>query len=144
MVGGELPLQRAVGGVGGVERDGIGRVANADVVVDHVLSEAAARAVGLDADAVVGAVERKIEDANLADAAVGLAADGHAVAPVEVVVADGHVGCAAGAALDGHIVVAGADVAVGDGDVFRPVAGIDAIGVAGAGAAACRSSRPRP
>ena len=37
---------------------------------------------------------------------------------VEVVVADGHVGDAAGAAFDGYVVVAGADVAVRDGDVL--------------------------
>ena len=53
------------------------------------------------------------------------------MAPVEVVVADGHVGCAARAALDGDVVVAGADVAVRDGDVLRAIAGIDAVGVAG-------------
>ena len=59
------------------------------------------------------------------------AADGHAVAPVEVAVADGHVVDAAGAAFDGDIVVAGADEGVGDGDVFGAVAGVDAVGVAG-------------
>ena len=96
------------------------------------MHQAAARAHGLDADAGVGAVEREVEDAELADAAVGLRADGHAVAPVEVVVADGHVGELAGtAALDGDVVVALAEVAVGDGDVLRAAAGIDAVGVAG-------------
>ena len=36
-----------------------------------------------------------------------------------------------GAALDGDVVVAGANEAMGDGDVLRAVAGIDAVGVAG-------------
>ena len=53
------------------------------------------------------------------------------MAPIKVVVADGHVGCAAGPALDGDVVVAVADEAVGDGDVPRAVAGVDAVGVAG-------------
>ena len=66
-------------------------------------------------------------------------ADGHAVAPVEVVVDDGHVGDAAGAALDGDVVVAVADEAVRDGDVLRAAAGVDAVGVAGEALAACRS-----
>jgi hypothetical protein len=43
------------------------------------------------------------------------------VSTVEVVVAYGHIGHAAGAAFDRNVVVARADVAVGDGDVaFAP------------------------
>jgi hypothetical protein len=126
-----VALERAVGGVAGVEGDGVGGIANADVVVEHVVGEAAARAVGLDAEGVVGAVEGEVGDEDLADAANGLAADGHAVSIVKVIVTDGHICGAAGTALDGDVVVSGADEAPGDGDVARAVAGIDAVGVAG-------------
>ena len=36
-----------------------------------------------------------------------------------------------GTALDGDVIVAGADIAVGDGYVSSSVAGVDAVGVAG-------------
>ena len=107
------------------------------------MDEAAAGAHGFNADAGVGAVEGEIGDAEGADAAIGLGADGHAVAPVEVVVRDGHVGDAAGAAFDGDVIVAGADEAVGDGDVFGAAAGIDAVGVAGEALGGCRCGGPR-
>ena len=94
------------------------------------MDEAAAAAIGLDAEAVVGAVDGEVVDEEMIDAAEGAAADGHAVAAVEVIVEDGHVGDAAHAAgLETDIVVAGVNVAVGDGDVFGG-AGIDAVGVA--------------
>ena len=128
--GWEVSLELAAGGVAGVEDDGVGGVADADVVEDDVVDEAAAGAVGFDADGVVEAVEGEIEDAEFCDSANGDAADGHAVAPVEVAVADGHVVDAAGATFDGDVVVAGADVGLGDGDVFCAVAGVDAVGVA--------------
>ena len=50
-------------------------------------------------------------------AAVGLAADGHAVAGVKVVVERCSCRRWGRARLDGHVVVAGPDIAVGDGDV---------------------------
>ena len=118
------------GCVAGVEGDGVGRVANTDVVVDYVVRQAAARAVALDADAVIGAVEGEIEDADFAYAAIGFTANGHAVSPIKVVMTDGHVGYAdRTSTLDGYVVVAGADVAVSDGDVLRSLAGIDAVSV---------------
>ena len=49
-------------GVGGVEEDGVFGVADADVVVEDVLDQASAGGVGLDADAVVGAVEGEAAD----------------------------------------------------------------------------------
>jgi len=48
-------LQGAGGGVGTVDEDGVGGVAGADDVVGDVVDEAAARGVGLDADAGVAA-----------------------------------------------------------------------------------------
>ena len=94
------------------------------------MDEAAAAGIGLDAKAIVGAVDGEVVDQKVIDAAVGAAADGHAVAGVKVVVEHGHVGDGAGGAgLEADIVVAGVDVAVGDGDVARG-AGIDAVGVA--------------
>src|SRR5581483_12434476 len=117
--------------------------ADAHVVVEHIVRQSATRAVRLDADAVVRSVERKIEHANLADAAVGLAADGHAVAPVEVIVAHRHIRHAAGTTLNGHVVVPRANEAVRDGNVFGAVAGIYAVRCAPA-SAAYRSSGPTP
>ena len=114
----QIALHRACLSVRGAEDDRVGRVANADVIVDDILNEAATGGVGFDADGVVGAVEGEVGDADLADAAVGFRADGHAVSPVEMVVDDGHVGDPAGTAFDGDVVVAGADVAVDDGDDF--------------------------
>src|SRR5262249_42953777 len=61
-------------------------------------------------------IDRKVGDANAVGAAVGFAPDGHTVAAIKVVVRDGHVGTVA-AGLDGYVVVAGADEAVGDGDI---------------------------
>ena len=63
--GREVSLELAAGGVAGVEDDGVGGVADADVVEDDVVDEAAAGAVGFDADGVVEAVEGEIEDAEL-------------------------------------------------------------------------------
>ncbi len=126
---GRAALERAVGGVAGVEGDGVGGVTDADVVVGDVADETAAGAVGFDAEAVVRAVEGEVGDEDVVDAAVGLAADGHAVSVVEVVVGDGHVGDGV-TTFDGDVVVAGADEAVGDGDVFG-AAGVDTVGVAG-------------
>src|SRR5471032_1580061 len=69
----------------------------------------------------------------MAQAAVGLAADRHAMAAVKAVVQNRDVfGGAVLAGLDGDVVIAGADRAVGDGDVARRD-GIDAIGVARSG-----------
>ena len=49
-------------GVCGVEEDGVFGVADADVFVDNVLDQASAGGVGLDADAVVWAVEGEVAD----------------------------------------------------------------------------------
>ena len=49
-------------GVCGVEEDGVFGVADADVVVEDVFDQASAGGVGLDADAVVGAVEGEAAD----------------------------------------------------------------------------------
>src|SRR5258708_1981333 len=60
-------------------------------------------------------------------AAVGFAADRHAVSGVEMVVRDGHVrGVSAG--LDGDIVVAGMNVTMSDGDIGGG-AGVDSVRV---------------
>lgn len=131
MVGGEF-LYRAGGGISGVERDWVWRVAHADIVVDNVVHQTATRSVRLDADSIVGAIQREIGDANLADAAIGFAADGHSVTPIEMVLTDRHIGDATGAALDRHVVVTGANVTVRDRDVLRPRSWIDPVSVAGA------------
>ncbi len=133
----------ACGGVSGVESDGIGRVADADIVVDDVVGEAAAGAVGLDADSRCrGPSSERSETRILLTPPLVSLPMGHAVSPVEVIVADGHVGDAAGASLDRYVVVSGADVAVRDGDVLRTRAGIDSVGVAGSAPWGCRSSIP--
>src|SRR4029078_8015674 len=80
-------------------------------------------------EAVVGAVERQIADADIADAAVRLAADRHAVTAAEVVVGDDQaVDDAGAAALDRDVVVAGRDFRVSDDPVLGP-GGVDAVGV---------------
>ncbi len=140
-IGEEDIVQGTVDAVGLVVA--VGGVADADVVVEDVVGEAAAGAVGLDADAVVGAIEREVGDTDGGDAAVGLGADGHAVAVVEVVVGDGHVDDATGTAFDGYVVVAGADEAVGDGDVAGAATGVDAVGVAGEALGGVDAEAPR-
>ena len=55
------------------------------------MDEAAAAAVGFDAEAVVGAVDGEVVDQQVIDAATGSAADGHAVSGIEVIMEDGHV-----------------------------------------------------
>src|ERR1035438_2152963 len=73
----------------------------------------------------------KVGHEDRARAAIGLAADGHAVAGIEMVVRDGHVGSGPGSAgFDGDLVVAGVDETVGDGDVGG-IPGVDAVGIAG-------------
>src|SRR5258708_2753548 len=67
------------GGVGWVHVEWVPRFADAYVFVDDVANEAASADVRLDAQAVVGAVDREIGDADRTRAAVGLAADRHAV-----------------------------------------------------------------
>src|SRR5262249_29485924 len=118
--------------IGGVHEDGIRGVADADIFVDHVGDQASAGDVALDTYAIVGAVDGEIGDADGAGAAIGFTADRHAVAGVEMVVDDAHVGGRpALAGFDRHVVVAGMEVALGDGDIGG-VAGIDAVGITGA------------
>ena len=120
------------GGVGGVENDGVRDGAHADVLEANIVDEAAAAAVALDAESVLGAIDREVVDANGADAAGGLAADSEAVAIVKVSVADGEVGDGAGGGGFGReVVVARAEVGIENGDVGGAGLEIDAIGVAG-------------
>src|ERR1019366_5199110 len=77
--------------------------------------------------AVVGAVNRKVGDADGIGPAVGFATDRYTVPGVEMVVRDGHVGAVA-ARFNGHVVIAGGDVAVRDGHIGGS-AGVDAVGV---------------
>ena len=73
------------------EQNGIPDVANADVFIDNVVDKAASAGVALDADSVVGAVNRQIEDAHRVYSPAGFAADRHAVPGVEMIVRDGDV-----------------------------------------------------
>src|ERR1039457_2940371 len=130
--GGELVVSRSGGGrIIRIHVDRVLGIADADVFVDYVAHQAAAGGIGFDADTVIGAIDGKVGDQDRARTAIGLAADGHAVAGIEMVVRDGHVGGGpGGAGLDGNLVVAGVDEAVGDGDVGG-IPGVDAIGIAG-------------
>ena len=107
-------------------------VPNADVLVAHVLHQATATAVRFDAERVVGAVEGNVGDNNRTGAAVRLAADGDAMAIVEMTVRDGDVVTAsARSGFDGNVVITGMDAAVQDRHVGRACR-INAVGVAGA------------
>ena len=86
---------------------------------------------------VVRAVDGEVEHADGVRAAVGFAADRHAVAAIEVVVRDRDVRARPGVArLDRDVVVAGVDVAARDRDVRR-AGRIDAVGVPRALVGAC-------
>src|SRR6185369_15586717 len=100
-----------------VHLDGMFHAAEANVGVRNAVHESTACGVGLDAEAVVGAVDGEVVYHDVACAAISLAADGHAMAAVEVVVRDGHVRRRDVAGLDGYVVVTGVDEAPGDGDV---------------------------
>ena len=90
----------------------------------------AAAGVGFDADAVVGAFDRKIGHADGARAAIGLAADRHSMAVIKVIVRNRYVaGRSRPSGFDGDVVVARADKALCDGDVGA-IAGVDSVGVA--------------
>jgi hypothetical protein len=69
----------------------IGHIADADIAIDDLMNEAAAARVGFDAETIIGAIDRKVVHEEMIDATVGSAADGHAMAGVEVIVKDGHV-----------------------------------------------------
>ena len=104
-------------------------VADADVLVDDVFDQASVGSIRRDADAVIRAIQGQVIDTDATDAAGGFAADGEAVAPVEMVVGDGDVGSGSVAGRDGDVVVAGTDEGLSDGDVLG-LRGIDAVGVA--------------
>src|SRR5262249_30045007 len=61
-------------------------IPNADVVIEQVVHESAPAAVGLDADAIVCAVDRQVVNQHVIHAAIRSAADRHAVARIEMVV----------------------------------------------------------
>ena len=105
-------------GVHGGQHDGVLHVAHADVLVRHILHQAAAAAIAFDADSVVRPVDAEVAHAHVVHAAIGIAADRHAVSRVEMIVRDGHVGGrSGGSGLDRHVVVARIDIAMDDGDV---------------------------
>ena len=111
--------------VAGVNHDRTFDVRHAQVQILHVVDKAAAVAVGLDADAVLRAVESAINHGDVRHAALRVAADAHAVAEAVGAVRDEHVRRIAAA---GEIVVARADVAVLDEDVAAlHVAGIGVV-----------------
>ena len=94
------------------------------------MHQPAAAAVGLDADAVVRAVDGEVVDQHVIHAAIGSAADRHAMAGIEMIVQNGNIRRRPRfAGLDRNVVVAGVDGAIGDGHIARR-AGIDAVGVA--------------
>jgi hypothetical protein len=116
--GRRIALDRAGGCMSCVKRDWIRRIAHTDIVIKNIMHQPAARSIRLDANPIVGAVQREIKDANLADTAVGFASNRHPVSPIKMVVADRHIGDAAGAAFDRNIIVAGANVAMGNRNVL--------------------------
>jgi len=87
-----------------------------DVFVDQVVDQPAARRVALDAHTAGGVVFNQAVDQQVGDARIRLAADGHAVAAVEVVVDHAHVRCAG---FDGDVIVAVIDPGFGHSDVGR-------------------------
>jgi hypothetical protein len=85
----------------GIERvhlDHVLRAANADVLVFDVAHQSPTARVRLDAESVVGALDRKIEHPNGARTAIGFTPDGDAVAAIEMIVRDRDVGARASAA----------------------------------------------
>ena len=73
-------------GVIGIHQNRVLSVANAHVLINNVVNQAAAAGIGLNADTVVGPVDGKVGYSDGARAAIGLAADRHAVAGIEMVV----------------------------------------------------------
>ncbi len=122
-------------GVVGADEDGGVYVLHGDVFEGDVVDLVAAVAVGLDADALVGAFEVDALGVDIVRAAGDLAADGEAVAVHELAVGDGDVfagligaGRVDDAALDGDVVVAYVGEDVIDDDVAG-AEGIDGVGV---------------
>ena len=117
----------------------VGHVAHADVVHVDVAHLAAASVVGLDAQALLRAIEAVVVHVHVLHAAVGLRADRDAVAPVDVVVGNDDPPLAVGthvavavdarearvrgawivAALEHDVVVAGAHEVVGEDHVLQ-------------------------
>ncbi len=110
-------------------------VFHVDVAEDEIADVVAAVAIGLDANAVVGAVEVNALGEDVARAAGDLAADGEAVAVEEGAIGNGDVaagfvaaGRVDGAGLDGDVVVADIGIEMIDANVRRGE-GIDGVGV---------------
>jgi len=130
---GEVRIQRALrAAVERVEHQRLLDVAHADAVVDDVGDLAAARGIGLDAQAVAGravvAVHRQVGHQHVAHAGIGFAADRQAVPIVEMVVREEQVARRAAAGLDRDVVVPRADVGIGQHHVGR-LARIEAVRV---------------
>src|SRR5258708_3541089 len=94
------------------------------------MDQAAAAGIGLDAKAIVGAVDGQVGDKDRAYAAIRLAADRHAVSGIKMVMRNRDVSCRAGASgFDGYVVIAGAYVGVSNRDIrqtpdrYRPYCG---------------------
>ena len=90
-----------------VELDGVLHVGHGQVGVGAVSDDAALGGVGLHAEAGGGAVEGAVLDGHTVQAAVGLAADGQAVARAKGAVGDREIGAEGAAGLDGDVVVPG-------------------------------------
>ena len=88
----DIPIDRKlISGEGCVKRredKRVFRIANANVTIEKVMHQAAAAAVGFDADAVVRAVDSQIINQHMIHPAAGSAADRHTVAGIEMVVQD--------------------------------------------------------
>src|SRR5262249_8548292 len=110
-----VPKVRRLGApLGAIERVHHNRVLNisdANIAVQDLMHKAAATRVRLDAQAIVGAVDRKVSDFDSAHSAISLASDRHAMPRIEMIMGDGDVGCGSGCSrLDGDIVIAAPDV----------------------------------
>src|SRR5215472_931566 len=110
-------------------------IADACILIQHILDFAAAADVGLDAN-VIGRravptsilIDHIIGGEKVVDASVGLAAHREPVPIVKMIVRNGHVRNRADSGLDSNVVVPVRDIRIPDGDVGGS-GGIDTVGV---------------
>src|SRR5215472_4680716 len=77
--------------VGGLHHNWVLNLAHTDVAIGDVMHQSATPRIGLNTDAVIGAVDREIANLNGADPTLGLATNRHAVPGIKMIVGDGDV-----------------------------------------------------
>src|SRR5262249_55690272 len=121
------------GVVPAVDDDRVADVGHGDVAEGDVFHHAPTaagldrRRPGLEAQAVVGSVERDVVDVQPVEAGLGLAADGDPVAVPDRVVGDGDVGDEGSAGFGNDVIITGVDGGILDQDVLAGI--VDGVGV---------------